>query len=99
MGHSIAAGSSLKVQRSGIEDCAARKQTLTNRYRVEHYNKSVHKDACTQQYKHSTYSISSPSIFEQKIAGFFLTVSVCNEAAYRNTATTSKKQQDARSIP
>ena len=28
MGQSIAAGSSLKVQRSGIEDCAAQKQTL-----------------------------------------------------------------------
>ena len=39
---------------------------------VDHCNKSVHKDACTQQYKHSTYSISSPSIFEQKIARVFL---------------------------
>ena len=75
MGQSIAAGSSLKVQqRSGIEDCAARKQTLTNSYQLDHYNKSVHKDACTQHYKHSTYSISSPSVFEQKIAGFFSTV-------------------------
>ena len=74
MGHSIAASSSLKVQHSGIEDCAARKQTLTNSYQVDHCNKSVHKDACTQQYKHSTYSISSPSIFEQKIARVFLTV-------------------------
>ena len=71
MGQSIAAGSSLKVQRAGIEDCAARKQTLTNSYQLDHYNKSVHKDACTQQYKHSTYSISSPCFFEQKIAGFF----------------------------
>ena len=73
-GHSIAAGSSLKVQRLGIEDCAARKQNLTNRYQVDHHNKSVHKDARTQKYKHSTYSISSPSIFKQKIAGFFSTV-------------------------
>ena len=71
MGQSIAAGSSLKVQRSGIEDCAAWKHTLTNSYQLDHYNKSVHKDACTQQYKHNTYSISSPSIFEQKIAGVF----------------------------
>ena len=50
------------------------KTNLTNRYQVDHHNKSVHKDARTQQYKHSTYSISSPSIFKQKIAGFFSTV-------------------------
>ena len=61
----------LTVQRAGIEDCVARKQTLTNSYQLDHYNKSVHKDACTQQYKHNTYSISSPCFFEQKIARFF----------------------------